>query len=343
MIDFKELVGDKKNPKFKSCYMLFGEEPFFIDKAIEYFEDEVIKEEESAFNRTVVYGKDAKLDAILEVARRFPMMAERQVVIVKEAQELQDWRKKDRVELLEHYIDHPVESTVLVFAFKGKKPDGRMGAVKKVKKAGALIEYKKKSERQLPDWIISYAQKQGASGYSIDQNAALLMAEYLGSDLKKVTNAIDKMKILLPEGSTITIQHIQDNVGISKDFNVFEFQKALSHKDVLKSYQIGHYFASNPKANPIQMVLPLLYSHFSKAMIYQTLGGGINRFDAAKKIGASPYAVDDIAGTAQRFNRTKLARIIGYLRESDQRSKGVDNVSLDIESIYKELIFKILH
>ena len=345
MVDLKELVGDVKSPQFKPCYLIWGEEPYFIDEALSYFENKILSESEAEFNKTVLYGRDSKLDMILSTARRFPMMASQQVVIVKEAQELTEWRKKETSEQLEKYVENPVASTVLVFAFKNKKPDGRLSAVKKIKSLGGFIEYKKISERKLPDWIMSYTKSEasGEGDFTMGEQAAMMMSEYLGADLKKVTNAIEKMKILLPSGTEINKQHIEENVGISKDFNVFEFQKALSSKNVDKSYRVGDYFASNPKANPIQMVLPMLYSHFSKAMIYQSLGQGVNKFEAAKKVGASPYAMDDLSTTARNYSRTKLARIIGYLRESDQRSKGVENASIDTASIYKELIFKILH
>ena len=346
MLNLKELVGDPKSPVFKPCYILWGEEPYFIDEAVAYFE-QILSPEEAEFNKTVVYGKDGSLEDILSAARRFPMMAERQVVIVKEAQELEDWKRKEGNDRLENYLKNPVETTVLVFVFKHKKPDGRLSAFKKAKSLGGLIEYKGLREQQIPSWVQDYVaapnSKTGEQTHSISMAAARLMAEYLGADLKKVTNEIDKMKIVLPKGHEIVPADIEKNVGISKDYNVFELVKAFAQKDILKTNRILNYYASNTKLHPIQMVLPMLYSHFSKSIVYAGLPQGVNKFDAAKACGASPYAIDDLSLTCRNYKVSKLIRIIGYLRESDRKSKGLMGNNIDEAAIYKELGFKILH
>jgi DNA polymerase-3 subunit delta len=346
MSNLKELIGDPQSPVFQPCYILWGDEPYFIDEAVSYFEN-LLPPEEAEFNKTVVYGKDAKLEDILSAARRFPMMAERQVVIVKEAQELDDWRRKDGNDRLDAYLKNPVESTILVFVFKHKKPDGRMSAFKRAKSMKCMFEFKGLKEEALPSWIQNYvAQSRGKEGLAtntIGMSAARLLAEYLGADLKKVTNEIDKMMIVLPQGSEIGLKDIEENVGISKDYNVFELVKALAHKDIKKSNQIFKSFAANTKAHPIQMVLPMMYSHFAKCIVYAGLGAGANQYEAAKACGVSPYFVKDLSITCQNYSAGKLVRIMGYLREADQKSKGLMGNKFTEDSIYKELGFKILH
>lgn len=333
--DFLKKVKDNYLP----VYVIHGSEPYFIDQAVHHFEKEVLNEGEREFNLTVCYGRDSKMEDILSAARRYPMMAEKQVIIVKEAQDLPDWKRKDEVEAFGSYVAKPVETTILIFAFKHKKPDGRLKAMQQVKKAGAMFEFNAVRDYQIPGWITDYVK---AKNYDIEQSAALLLSEYLGSDLRKVVNELEKMMITLPEGTKFNAAHIEANVGISKDYNIFEFQKALGQKNLEKSNRIIHYFNANPKDHPLAMIVPFLYGYFSKAMVYQSLN---DRSDsgAARALRVVPFAVKDYATAAGNFKPRKLERIIAYLRDADARSKGQRNRSVENEFLLKELVFKILH
>ena len=337
-MDHLRIQRDITSGKIAPIYVFMGDEPFFVDQLTDYIEEHVLDEAEKAFNQTIVYGRDASMDQILSLAKGYPMMGERQVVIVKEAQDLKEWKKSDLLSELEHYVEHPQPSTMLIFAFKNKKLDKRLKVAKAIANTGVVFESAKVKEAQLPKWVEGYLEPKG---YTIEPRAAQLLAEYLGSHLSKLVNALDKLSIVVPQEQAINLSHIEENVGISKDYNVFELQKAIAEKNVLKANQIINYFEANPKANPIQMVLPILYNFFSRLLAYQTFKGP--RAELAKKLGTSPWALRDVEAAATRYPSQKAARIITYIRECDMKSKGVNNVGTPPGMLMKELIFKILH
>jgi DNA polymerase-3 subunit delta len=353
MADFNEIMLDLKRKMYKPVYFLHGEEPYFIDEICNYIEHHVLDETEKGFNQTVLYGRDTDLSSIVGLAKGFPMMGERQVVIVKEAQTLKDFAKKDAEEgsstknkkggsdknPLAAYLENPQPATVLVFCHKYKKLDARSSLSKTIAKQAVLFESKKLYDNKIPDWIVSYLKDKK---YSINPRAAALLSEYLGNDLSKIVNELGKLFISLPEGSEITIDHIQDNIGLSKDFNVFELQDALGKKDVLKANRIVQYFAANPKDNPLIMTNASLYGYFQKILLYHFVPDK-SRASVASALGVNPFFVQGYESAARNYNTAKLKSVFSYLRECDLRSKGIDNASTEDGELLKEMVFKILH
>lgn len=267
------------------------------------------------------------------------MMADRQLVLVKEAQDLAAWRRKDDLARLEAYAENPVPTTVLVFAFKGKKADSRLKAVKLMSRNGVLFLSEKVKDWKLAEWIGNYVRDEGLQ---IDAQSATLLADHLGNDLKKVVNEINKLKILLPAGSTITPDNIEQHIGISKDFNVFELQNALASKDIGRANRIVNYFEANPKDHPVAMILPVLNGFFSKLFVYHGLRDK-NPASAAREMKCAPFAVKQYAAAARHYNMAKTGRIFGYLREADRKSKGQQNATTSHGMLLREAVFKILH
>lgn len=330
---FDQIITDLKNKNYQPLYLLAGEEAFFIDEISNYIEENVLDEGEKEFNQTVVYGKDTDIASIIGYAKRFPMMSNYQVVIVKEAQSI-----KNLDELIP-YIEQPLKSTLLVICYKYKKIDKRKALVKKADKLGVFFESNKLYENKIPEWINQQLIK---NNYTIQPKAAVILTEFLGTDLSKVSNEINKLMINLPTGSDISPSHIEENIGISKDFNVFELQSALGKKNIYKANQIINYFASNQKDNPLIKVVGILYSFFSKILIYHHLIDK-NRNSVASALSVNPFFVQDYQIAARNYNADKLNRIISSLREYDLKSKGVNNASATDGELMKELIFKILH
>lgn len=332
-----DIIKDLKGQKFAPIYFLTGEEPYFIDRISDYIEENILSEEERDFNLSILYGGDSSFDEILTSAKRFPMMAERQIVIIKEAQALKEWKSKDKSEALINYLENPLDTTILVFQHKHKSLDGRSQIAKSIKKNSTYFEAKKIREDRIPGWISDYIKDKNRK---IDNQTAVLLAEYLGNDLGKVVNALEKLLVLVKESEQITALHVEKNIGISKDYNVFEFQKALSSKNILKANQIINYFSANPKDNPLQLILPNLYSYFTKIIKLHRLPPGEN---AARFIGVNPYFLNDYNTAKKNYSAGALARIISHLRRADTMSKGVNNPSTSSSEILKELTFKILH
>lgn len=331
------IIRDIELKNFRPVYFLMGEEPYFIDLITDHIEKKVLGEAEKAFCQVIVYGRDVDMQAVINLAKGYPMMGDRQVVIVKEAQDMKDWRNEDELTSLENYLKNPTPSTLLVFAFKGKTIDKRKKLYKSIDKYGVAFESAKVKDYKLADWIEAYVAEHG---YKIKPDASNMLAEYLGTNLTKVVNELNKLAIILPKGSLITPEIIEQNIGISKDYNSWELNNALSKKDIKKANMIINYFEANPKANPIQMVLPGLYSHFSKILMYQSLK---NKNDASRELGINPYALNDLKQAATNYSPAKLERILSYLRETDKKTKGVDNYSVENGDLMKELVFKILH
>jgi len=335
----RQLIRDVQAGTFKPVYLLHGEEPFFIDEIAKALEAEVVEESMRDFNQTILYGRDSNIDQVLETARRFPMMADRQLVLMREAQDWNAWRRKEDMEKLEAYANSPVNSTVLVFCFKNKKADGRLKAVKAISRAGVLFLSEKVRDYKLAEWISGFVRE---SGLSISGPATQILAEYLGNDLRKVVNELNKLQIVLPAGTEIAPEHIEKHIGISKDFNIFELQRALGSKDLVRSQRITEFFAANPKDHPVAMIMPVLNSYFSKVYAYHGLKDRSGPA-AAKALRCAPFAVKQYAEAARHYPLDKVGRIFGYLREADRKAKGQGNVSTPDAFLLKEAVFKILH
>ncbi|MCX6305328.1 MAG: DNA polymerase III subunit delta [Bacteroidetes bacterium] len=332
-ISFENLLGDLKNQIYHPVYLLHGEESYFIDAVSDYIEQHVLSDLEKEFNQTIAYGKDSNVLTLMSYAKRFPMMANYQVLIVKEAQDL------DKIEDFLPYVEHPLTSTILVLCYKYGKLDKRKGLYKAIEKHGVAFESAKLYDNKVPDWINDYLRQRK---YAITPKAAALLTEFLGADLGKIVNEIQKLLINIPAGSEINEAYVEKNIGISKDFNVFELQKALAMKNVVKANQIILYFAANPRENPLVKVIPILFSYFSKVLLYHYLPDK-SRNSVAAALSINPFFVSDYQQAAKSFPVGKTITIISYLREYDLKAKGVDNISASDGELMKELIFKILH
>lgn len=332
-VNFDQLVRDLQNKIYYPVYLLHGEEAYFIDALADMIEQHCLSEQEKEFNQTVFYGKDSDALSIVAAARRFPMMANYQVIMIKEAQDLEDSDK------LLPYLEKPVETTILVICYKYGKLDKRRSVYKAVEKNGIIFESPKLYDNKIPEWISEYVKQRG---YSINQKAAALLTEFVGADLSKIVNEIGKLLINITPGTEINESYVERNIGISKDFNVFELQKALMRKDVVKSNQIILHFGANPKENPLVKVIPMLYSFFSKVLIYHFLPDK-SKNAVASVLSVNPYFVGDYQMAAKSYPPGKTARVISYLREYDLKAKGLGNVSATDGELMKELIFKILH
>jgi len=331
---FEEIYNRIKKQEYAPIYFLMGEESFYIDKITDYILENALPEAERDFNQSIFYGKDADIANVVDTARRFPMMATRQLVVVKEAQHLKN------IELLDSYIKNPLQSTILVINYKYKTLDKRKAFTKNVAQFGILFESKKIYENQLPDWITKYTK---SLKLNIDTKASILLSEFLGNDLSKISNELDKLSINIPQGNTITADDIEKNIGISKDFNNFELQNALGKKDIVKANQIINYFSTNEKSNPIYVTIALLHSYFSKILKFHFLKNKTNDKIVASALGINPFFVKDYKSAARLYNPKKLVAIINLLREYDLKSKGIGNVSSKNGDLLKELIFKTLH
>lgn len=331
---YQDIIKDIKNKKFAPIYMLHGEESFFIDAISDLIEATVLSEDQKAFNQTILYGKEANYNAVVDNARRFPIMASHQVIILKEAKEMRDLAK------LEKYAANPAPTTVLVICHKHKKVDQRSKLVKAIKKKGVLFEAKKLYDNQVPDWISNYLK---ARQYKIQDDAAQMITEYLGVNLSKIVNEMDKLMLNVPKETTIKIEHVQQNIGISKDYNVFELQGAVGKKNVLKAQRIVNYFISNPKKHPLPQVVSSLYGFFSKLYIMQT-AGQVSDNEMAKKLGMrSTFFLRDYRAAARNYNRAATEKSVAILKEYDLKSKGVNRDSTADTELLREMVFKIMH
>ncbi|MBR9915190.1 MAG: DNA polymerase III subunit delta [Algicola sp.] len=334
MDEVKQIVADIKKGQLKPIYFLMGEEPYYIDAISDYIETHVLAEEEKGFNQMVLYGRDVSIDDIASNAKRFPMMAERQVVIVKEAQDL-----SRQIEKLVSYAENPQPTTVLVIDYKYKKIDKRKALYKALKKHGSVVfESKKLYENQVSDWI---RRVLSGKNYSISPKAAQMLVEFLGTDLSKINNELEKLKIVLPEGTQITPEHIEQNIGISKDYNNFELRKAIGERDSLKAFKIINYFADNPKDNPMVMTVSLLFNFFSQLLHYHGLNDK-NPRSVASALKINPYFVNEYVTAARNFPMRKVSQVVATLREFDVKSKGVNSNAVPQGDLLKELMVRIL-
>jgi DNA polymerase-3 subunit delta len=333
MSDVTKIVSDIEKGILKPVYFLMGEEPYYIDKISEFIENNILTEEEKGFNQMVLYGRDVTIEDIADNAKRFPMMADKQVVIIKEAQDL-----SRTIENLTSYVENPQPSTVLVLCYKYKTIDKRKKLYKAIQKAGVVYESKKLYENQVAEWI-----RRVLSGkkYEIDTKATLMLIEFLGTDLSKISNELDKLMVVLPVGSKITGKTIEENIGISKDYNNFELRKAVGERNVFKVNQIINYFAQNQKANPLIMTISLMNGFFTQLLIYHSLNDK-SKNSVARALGVNPFFVSDYSVAAKNYPMRKVSQVIGLLRDADVKSKGV-GANLPAGDILKELLFKIIH
>lgn len=333
-VTYPQIMADLRRKLFKPIYFLMGEEPFFIDQISDFLQNEVLDQQQREFDLTVLYGKDTDVASAINAAKRYPMMSPYQIVIVKEAQWLKDW------ELLQHYIAKPLSSTILVIAYKYGTQDRRKKWMQELEKNGVLFESVKLRDYEMGAWIKEYAH---SKSISVEAKAIEMLTEFLGTDLSKVANELDKLMLTLSQNSkTITPEHVEKNIGISKDFNVFELQDALIARDVLKANRIVNYFAANKKNNPNVVVLSQLFALFSNLMMYHYLADK-SPSNVAVELKINVYFVKKYEAAAKAFSATKTMQIIELIRTTDARSKGVDNTSVEDGELLKELIFKILH
>lgn len=328
-----KIVADIKNGNIKPLYFLFGEEPYYIDAISSYIEKNVLTEAEKGFNQMVLYGKEVGIDEIVGNAKRYPMMAERQVVIVKEAQEL-----SRTIEKLTDYADNPQPTTVLVICYKYKKLDKRKKLYKAVQKSGVLFESKKLYENQVSDWIRKNLHEKG---YGISHKAAILLTEYLGTDLSRINNELLKLQLVLPQKSEITPADIEAHIGISKDYNNFELKKAIGERNVLKATRIITYFAQNPKDNPFVLTIALLNNFFTQLLQYHGLTDHSPK-SVASALRISPYFVGEFQTAARNYPMKKVSGIVSHLREMDLKGKGVGSNAISQSDLLKELLVKII-
>ncbi len=329
-----QITKDIKAGNLKPIYFLMGEEPYYIDKLTEFIEQNVLEEHERDFNQSILYGRDVTMEDVIGTAKRFPMMADRQVVVVREAQEL-----SRTIDKLETYAENPQPTTVLVFAYKYKTLDKRKKITKLLDKVGVVFESKKLYENQVGDWIKRVLSGQG---YSIDNKAVAMLVEFLGTDLSKINNELDKLKIILPKGHTFTPNDIEENIGFSKDFNNFELRKAIGEKNQVKAYQIIDYFAQNPKDNPLVVTTGLVFGFFSQLLQYHGLKDK-SQMNAAKILKVNPYFVKDYEVAFRNYPMKKVSAIVSALRTIDVKSKGVGAASTSQHDLLKELLITIFN
>lgn len=329
-----QITKDIKAGNLKPIYFLMGEEPYYIDKLTEFIEQNVLEEHERDFNQSILYGRDVTMEDVIGTAKRFPMMADRQVVVVREAQEL-----SRTIDKLEAYAENPQPTTVLVFAYKYKTLDKRKKITKLLDKVGVVFESKKLYENQVGDWIKRVLSGQG---YSIDNKAVAMLVEFLGTDLSKINNELEKLKIILPKGHTFTPNDIEENIGFSKDFNNFELRKAIGEKNQVKAYQIIDYFAQNPKDNPLVVTTGLVFGFFSQLLQYHGLKDK-SQMNAAKILKVNPYFVKDYEIAFRNYPMKKVSAIVSALRTIDVKSKGVGAASTSQHDLLKELLITIFN
>ena len=332
---YEEIARDLKNRIYKPVYYLMGEESYYIDRISEYIAQTVLNENEKEFNQTILYGADTDIATIINAAKRYPMMSKYQVVIVKEAQGVKN------IDELSYYLQKPLESTILVLCYKHGVLDRRKKLAAEIEKVGVLFESKKIKDTQLAGFITSYLKRKSIE---IEPKASEMMAEFVGTDLSRMAGELEKLIITLPKGQKrITPEQIEQNIGISKDYNNYELRNALIIKDVFKANQIIKYFEENPKTNPLQMTLSVLFNFFSNLMLAYYAPEKSEQGIAAQLGLKSPWQSKDYLAAMRKYSGVKVMQIIGEIRYCDAKSKGVGNSSLGDGELLRELVYKILH
>ena len=334
MDEVKQLVTDIKKGNIKPIYFLMGEEAYYIDKVSDFIEEHVLAEEEKGFNQMVLYGRDVTIDDIISNAKRYPMMAERQVIIVKEAQDL-----SRTIEKLVDYATNIQPTTVLVINYKYKKLDKRKALYKAINKVGVVYESKKLYENQVADWIRRVLSGQN---YTITPKAAQMLVEFLGTDLSKISNELNKLKIVLPEGTQISPENIEENIGISKDYNNFELRKAVGERNEFKAHKIINYFADNPKSNPMIVTVSMLFQFFSQLLHLHGMNDKSPR-SVASALKVNPYFVSEYITASKNYPMKTVSGVIATLRDFDVKSKGVGANAVPQGDLLKELVFRIMN
>lgn len=331
---YEQILTDLRKKVYSPVYFLMGEEPYYIDVLSDFIQNNVLNETEKEFDQTILYGKDVDINVVINAAKRYPMMGTHQVLIVKEAQLIKDWDN------LVHYLSKPLKSTILVFCYKYGTPDKRKKWVLELNKVATVYESSKLRDYEVGSWISKYCKSKNVA---IDEKAAAMLSDFLGTDLSKLVHELEKLVLTKPAGmQSITPELVEKNIGISKDFNVFELQAALINRDVLKANRIIHYFSENKKANPMVLVLAQLFKFFSELMLYHYLPDK-SQGAVASELKINPYFVKDYQKASQVFGAWKTMNIISFIRDTDSRYKGIDNPSTDEGDLLTELIFKILH
>ena len=333
---FETIMHDLKDGQYAPVYVLMGEESYYIDRITDYIAEHVLREEERDFNQTVVFGADVSAGQVADLARRFPMMAERQVVIVKEAQNIKNW---DR---LEAYFEKPQPTTVLVLAYKNGTIDGRKKVVAKAQKCGVVFESKKKRDYELPGFIEGYLKTKQCT---IDNKATLMIADHIGADLSRLTSELDKVVMAMPENDRrITPEVVEQQIGVSKDFNGFELRSAIANRDIVKANRIVKYFDSNPKTGNAFMLIPLLFSYFQNLMIAYYSPGGRGENEVARWLDLrNGWAAKEYVLGMRNYSAMKVMQIIYKIREIDAKSKGLDNPNTGVGELLKELVAFIFY
>lgn len=332
-MDHKLVIKQIKEKKFEKIYLLHGDEPFFIDEITDAILENVLEEHERDFNQSVIYGKDADPGRLIEELRGYPMMSERKVVVLKEAQDFKKFKE------IEKYFESPTDTTVFVLCFKYQNFDARTSSFKGAQKNGLVYKSEKIKDYALPDWIQTFVK---STGYTITGKAALMLTEFLGNDLSRIKNELEKLYILLEKGTAINEIHIEENIGISKDYNLFELTNAVQANDLAKAYKIVNYFEHNPKATSIVVVIANLFTlynrlmriHFTPTKTKDVIAGMLR---------VHPYAAGELINASRTFTPTKLARNIEILHDFDLRSKGVGDSSSSEGELMKELIYSLMH
>ncbi len=334
-MNFTEILKDIKNKNFKPLYLLHGEEDYYIDLISNYIESNALSEAEKGFNQTILYGKDLDVVTILNTAKRYPMMSNYQVVIVREAQDL---KLEKAADLFQAYCENPSKSTILVLCHKHGKFDKRKKVYKVIEKSGVVFESVPLYDNKIPAWIDEYIK---SKNYHINPKASVLLADYLGNDLTKIANELEKLMLNIAQGQEIGTKQVQENIGISKDYNVFELQTALQKRDILKANQIISYFDANQKAHPMVLILGNLFSWFTKIL---KLHYTADKSQLAKALGVHPFFVKDYEAAAKSYNLGKTFMAITILREYDLKIKGVDIASSTTQGeLMKEMVWKLIH
>ncbi len=330
---FNEIFSDLKAKKYKSLYFFDGDEPYFIDSLTDYISRHVLDDSEKEFNQSVLYGQDISPADLAPVVKRYPMMAERQVVVVKEAQ---NWRSLNDLEAI---FANPVPTTILVINYKGKKIDGRSKLLKLIKANGVYFNSAKLKPYEVGKWISQYCNSKHVD---IDTQAVAMLSENIGNDLGNLVNALDKLQILCPKGEKISPDLVSKNIGISKDFNEFELQKALGQRDDRKALYIANYFANNQKDHHIIKVSINLYYYFAKLIKYHSVPNKADKQSLARAMGVNPYFVDDFHVAGKNYSKMSLLHAMEILYDIDLKSKGVNNTGSKHGELMKEMVSRIL-
>ena len=331
---YEQILTDLRKKTYSPVYFLMGEEPYYIDYLSDFIQNNVLNETEKEFDQTILYGKDVDINIVINAAKRYPMMSPNQVLIVKEAQLIKDWDN------LVHYLSNPLKSTILVFCYKYGTPDKRKKWFQDLQKTAIIYESAKLRDYEIEAWISKFCKSKNVG---IDDKAVAMLKDFLGTDLSKLVNELDKLVLTKPaDMQRITPDLVEKNIGISKDYNVFELQAALISRDVLKANRIIQYFSENKKANPMVLVLAQLFKFFSELMLYHYLPDK-SQGAVASELKINPYFVKDYQKASHVFGAWKTMNIISYIRETDARYKGIDNPSTDEADLLIELIYKILH